>query len=201
MTRDILLTAGVVLAAAFGGGIGWWVADRRGRTRLADLRTIAHARTKAAWAAYDTANGLAGEFEALALDLRKELEAMTDAHHRGQYEYERLLEIHRAVPEAFRAPLGHLDADRAPAVLLYDAWPVPSMDGVTADAAHLASILGEKTDVWSRVVYRTPGAARTATVDTGTVHEGELLYPVGQALVPVKSYPAPKQRHGKGKRR
>lgn len=210
MTRDIRFTAGVVLVAAIVYGIGWWVADRRGRTRLANLRTTLTAQINFAYAAYDTANGIAGELEAIATDARKELAAMTedrdayrDAHHRGAEEYERLLERHRRVPVAFRGTLEELDRERDHLIEplgLFEPWSMPRPDADATEAIRLAAMLGEDTGVWSRVVYRASGARQptaTATWDTGTVHDGELLPAVGQELVLRPTYPAKKQRHGK----
>src|SRR6185369_9184430 len=197
----ILLTAGVVLAAAIVLGIGWRLADRRSRARLAEVRATLTQQIAEETEAWELMRGdrdhvmrMCGQRDHELDVLRAELEAMTRAHHRGQYEYERLLEIHRAVPEAFRAPLGHLDRDRAPAVLLYDAWPMPSPSDDAAEAVRLAAMLGEDTGVWSRVVYRAPSAARTATVAADTVHEGELLPAVGTALVRARDYPAKRKK-------
>jgi hypothetical protein len=202
MIHNILLTAGVVLAAAIVLGIGWWPADRRARTRLADLRTTLTAQINFAYAAYDTANGIAAELEGMVAEARADLAAMTeerdayrDAHHRSAEEFERLLERHRAVPVAFRADLGQLDRATEPP-LLYEPWRMPRPDADASEALRLAALAGTNTGAWKRVMYRP---VAPAVVDD-VVHEGEVLPRAGRALVAVRDYPAKKQRKKRGKR-
>lgn len=207
MTTILIAFGALVLGAIVGGLLAW----RRSNANLATTRAaygdMLHDERTTVTNLYAEVDRLATQLDACEVLLDRmttDRDRCRDAHDRGAEEFERLLEIHRAVPEAFRAPLGHLDRGRAPAVLLYDAYAVPRMGDDAAEAARLAAILDAPTDVWKRVVYRTPGAVRTApVVDTGTVHEGEVLPPagLGTALAAVRTYPAPKQRNGKGKRR
>lgn len=195
MIGYILLT---VLAAAIAYGVGWWHANRRARTRLATVRANLARESDAANHGWNVALGEVDGLRAQLTAMRVDRDAYRDAHHRGAQAYEDLLNLYRAVPEAFRAPLDRLDERRehiTPVEMLFDAYDVPRPDVDAAEAVRLAAIIDEPTDVWKRVIYRP-----VPKTDT-TVHEGVLLDRAGVALVPARTYPAPKQRHGKGKRR